>query len=79
MDTRRPLGALAQGNPVLLYPAEWDDPSASETFTPEPPEVSGPGARLPKALEPAAPAPEPDYLEQRGEAILRRARTPRTQ
>eukprot|EP00959_Pyramimonas_sp_CCMP1952_P029585 621184-Pyramimonas_sp.AAC.1 len=63
-QTSRHLGVPAQDDPVLLYPAVWDDPSIPKPPEPEPSEVSGPGAQPPEAHRPAALAPEPDYWER---------------
>eukprot|EP00959_Pyramimonas_sp_CCMP1952_P082255 1718707-Pyramimonas_sp.AAC.1 len=56
--------------PPLAYPKEWDDPSMmtmgdtiAETHR--------------SASEVAAPAPEPDYWEQREYCVIRHIRTPR--
>eukprot|EP00959_Pyramimonas_sp_CCMP1952_P346294 7252722-Pyramimonas_sp.AAC.1 len=54
----------------LAYPTEWDDPSMMTLD-------DNLAATQPSAPGVAAPAPEPDYWEQRGYCIIRHIRTRR--
>eukprot|EP00959_Pyramimonas_sp_CCMP1952_P474309 9503235-Pyramimonas_sp.AAC.1 len=54
----------------LACPTEWGDPSM---IMPD----DSHAATHPSAPDIAAPAPEPDYWEQRGCCIIRHIRTPR--
>eukprot|EP00959_Pyramimonas_sp_CCMP1952_P436227 9134893-Pyramimonas_sp.AAC.1 len=55
---------------ALAYPMEWDDPSMMRMD-------DNIADTHPSAPEVAAPAPEPDYWEQRGYCVIQHIRTPR--